>query len=73
MNPPPKPISLKGMLESALEAERNGIAISNWRDIAVTVFNQASEHVQQLEQRIQELQQAAATAPEPKAPRQKRK
>jgi hypothetical protein len=65
--------NLRDMMEAALNAERAGVTVSNWRDIAVTVFNAAAQHVEQLEKRIQELEQATPAAPEPKTPRQKRK
>ena len=42
-------VTLNQMIGNAIEAEKTGVAI-DWRSMAITIFNVASQHIASLEQ-----------------------
>ena len=42
-------VTLNQMIANAIEAEKTGVAI-DWRSMAITIFNVASQHIASLEQ-----------------------
>lgn len=42
-------VTLNQMINNAIEAEKTGVAI-DWRSMAITIFNVASQHIASLEQ-----------------------
>ncbi len=48
MDDPTEHITLNQMIGNAIEAEKTGVAI-DWRSMAITIFNVASQHIATLE------------------------
>jgi hypothetical protein len=48
MDDPAEHITLNQMIGNAIEAEKTGVAI-DWRSMAITIFNVASQHIATLE------------------------
>ena len=42
-------VTLNQMIGNAIEAEKTGVAI-DWRSMAITIFNVATQHIASLEQ-----------------------